>query len=217
MMRQEAYEQAFEYQVLGQRLFEDKRDTLVREHKAKNTREHNEKMDKLNIDSKIVFSQKYNETRLKKLTVRSQQLERVRGDIKDRIKTELAPDTDKYRETVKSMIVQGMIRLIEEKIELKVREGEQDLIKGMLEECQEQYATIMKEATLKEYTCELSVSETVFLKPEEGAEYGGVIMYAHGGKIVVSNTLLDRVNLVFEQALPGIREILFSEQNKKKK
>jgi hypothetical protein len=30
MMRQEAYEQAFEYQVLGQRLFEDKRDTLVR-------------------------------------------------------------------------------------------------------------------------------------------------------------------------------------------
>ena len=59
--------------------------------------------------------------------------------------------------------------------------------------------------------------ETVFLTEEEGSEYGGVKMYAHGGKIVVSNTLLDRVNLVFEQALPGIREILFNEQHKNRK
>ena len=119
----------------GQRDFETKCATLVREHKVVNNRQHNEKMDKLNVNSKIVFSQKHNETRLKKLTVRSAQLEKVRGDIKDRIKTELAPDTDKYRETVKNMIVQGMIRLIEDTIELKVREGEQDLINGMLAEC----------------------------------------------------------------------------------
>jgi V-type H+-transporting ATPase subunit E len=174
-------------------------------------------MEKLNIDAKIVYSQKQNETRLKKLTVRSQQLERVRGDIKERIKTDLAPDTDKYRDTVKDMIVQGMIRLIEEEVELKVREGEQDLINGMLEECQESYASIMKEATLNDYECKLSVNENVFLKEEEGAEYGGVMMYAHKGKIVVSNTLLDRVNLVFEQALPGIRQILFNEQQRKTK
>ena len=75
----------------------------------------------------------------------------------------------------------------------------------------------MKEATLNDYSCKLSVNENVFLKEEEGAEYGGVMMYAHKGKIVVSNTLLDRVNLVFEQALPGIRQILFNEQQRKTK
>lgn len=179
MMRQEAHELAFEFQVKGQRRFMDKRDALVQEYKVTNNRVHNDRMDKLNINTKIVISQKQNETRLKKLTVRSEQLQRVRGDIKNRIMTDLAADTDLYRETVKNMIVQGMIRLIENEVELKVREGEQELINGMLDECSEQYAEIMLRETLKVYECKLNVCETVFLKKEEGSEYGGVMMYAH--------------------------------------
>ena len=125
-------------------------------------------------------------------------LECIRNDVKERITETMTSDGDQYRTTVQQMIVQGMIRLLEENVELLVREGETDLIQGMIDECQTQYADIMLQETTKEYNTTLTIREDRFLTKEEGSEYGGVIMFAHSRKIVVSNTLLDRVNLVFE-------------------
>lgn len=74
-----------------------------------------------------------------------------------------------------------------------------------------------REVQDSEYETELIIREDAFLTEEEGSEYGGVIMFAHSRRIVVANTLLDRVNLVFEQQLPMIRELLFDEQRKDRK
>lgn len=51
-----------------------------------------------------------------------------------------------------------------------------------------------------------------FLTEEEGSEFGGVILFAHGRRIVVPNTLKDRMNLVFELSLPYIRQELFEDK-----
>jgi len=65
------------------------------------------------------------------------------------------------------------------------------------------------EETGREYSTNLVVLEDRFLNEEEGSEFGGVMLYAHGRRIVVANTLMDRMNLVFEMALPQIRAMLF--------
>ena len=44
---------------------------------------------------------------------------------------------------------------------------------------------------------------------EQGADVGGVILMAHNNRIVVPNTLKDRLNLVFDLELPTIRRMLF--------
>lgn len=67
----------------------------------------------------------------------------------------------------------------------------------------------MLEETGREYTTKLTVLTDRHLSEDEGAEFGGVMMYAHGRRIVVANTLMDRMNLVFEMALPQIRAMLF--------
>lgn len=67
----------------------------------------------------------------------------------------------------------------------------------------------MKEETGRDYSTKLTVIPDRFLSEEEGAEFGGVMLYAYGRRIVVANTLLDRMNLVFEMALPQIRAMLF--------
>lgn len=102
-----------------------------------------------------------------------------------------------------------MIKLLEESLELKVREDEVDLVKGILSECEEEYTEIMKRETTRDYSCSLSVIEDSFLTLENGGRCGGIILYAHNRRIVCSNTLEDRLNQIFEMELPLIRKGLF--------
>ena len=106
-----------------------------------------------------------------------------------------------------------MIKLLEENVELKVREDEVDLVKGMLSECETLYSEIMLRETKREYLTTLTVMEDLFLKEEEGGKGGGILLYAHRRKIVVANTLEDRLNLVFEQELPQLRQGLFPKKD----
>ena len=52
-----------------------------------------------------------------------------------------------------------MIKLLEENIELQVREDEVSMIKGILRECENEYHEIMKRETTRDYHCTLSVIE----------------------------------------------------------
>ena len=84
----------------------------------------------------------------------------------------------------------------------------------MVEECEAQFAEIMMTETEREYSCKLTVLEDEFLNDTNGALCGGVVLLAHNRRIVCSNTLEDRLNLVFEIELPQLRQGLFpKEQN----
>jgi V-type H+-transporting ATPase subunit E len=172
-------------------------------------KEFTTKMDNLQINQKIATSAKTNETRIKRMACRNDHLELLKGEIKHRIISDLTPTSDLYKKTVKQLIVQGMIRLLEADVEVKVRKSEVDLVQGMLADCEKQYASVMKTETGRDYATKLSVCKDKFMTEEEGSDYGGVVLMAHGRRIVVSNTLLDRMNLVFEMALPQIRSMLF--------
>ena len=62
------------------------------------------------------------------MVCRNDHLELLRADTKARIIKELSGSSKKYEETIKQLIIQGMIRLLEEEVEIKVRKGEQDMI-----------------------------------------------------------------------------------------
>lgn len=102
-----------------------------------------------------------------------------------------------------------MIKLLEPELELKVRDGEVDLVEGMLEDCQSKFSELMQEQTGQPFETKLSVIQDKFLTVEEGGSCGGVILYALNRRIVCPNTLEDRLNLTFEQELPKIRKLLF--------
>jgi vacuolar-type H+-ATPase subunit E/Vma4 len=105
-----------------------------------------------------------------------------------------------------------MIRLLEENVEVKVRKGEQDMIQKMFVSCEKDFKDHMKKETGRDYVTKLTIMPEKFLTEEEGSEFGGVILFAHGRRIVVPNTLKDRMNLVFELSLPYIRQELFEDK-----
>jgi vacuolar-type H+-ATPase subunit E/Vma4 len=109
-----------------------------------------------------------------------------------------------------------MIKLLEEELEIKVRQDEVALVKGMLADCERLFTKTMKDETTRDYSCKLKVCEDIFLLDREGGSCGGIILLAHNRRIVVPNTLEDRMNLVFEQELPMIRHGLFPADKKGK-
>ena len=105
-----------------------------------------------------------------------------------------------------------MIRLLEDEVIIKVRKGEEALIGKMIKDCENEFAAHMKKETGRDYKTKLTIMSNSYLTEAEGSEFGGVILVAHKGRIVVSNTLMDRMNLVFEMALPEIRKMLFKDE-----
>ena len=105
-----------------------------------------------------------------------------------------------------------MIKLLEDEIELMCREEEVDYINSIKRECENEYSDFMKKETGDDYNCKLSVIEDIHLTNANGARCGGVILLAHKRRIVCSNTLEDRLNLVFEQELPRLRNGLFPKE-----
>ena len=71
-----------------------------------------------------------------------------------------------------------------------------------------------REIGTDEYSCELEILSDEFLTPEEGSECGGIVMCSENKRIVCSNTLKERIDLVFEELLPEIRKNLFPEHKK---
>ncbi len=81
-------------------------------------------MEALNVKQKIAAAKKSNETRLQRMTCRNDHLNKLRDETKARIIDELKSSSQIYKDTVKQLIVQGMIRLLEDNVEIKVRQGE---------------------------------------------------------------------------------------------
>ena len=135
MMRQDAHEKAFEMQVLGQRAYESQRDGLIQEGAKKLEREFQNKLEDQRVKQKIELSQKTNQTRLDKMKRRNECVENLRTSARWRLQNEFNKDNPQYVETLKKLIIQGMIKLLEDEVEIKVREEEVDLVKGMLNEC----------------------------------------------------------------------------------
>ena len=85
------------------------------------------------------------------------------------------------------------------------------MVKDLVEEMQDEYAQIMKDATeTDDYTCEIEVVENEFIKPESNeGKCGGIIMSSSNRLIVCSNALNERLMLCYEEALPVLRSKLF--------
>jgi len=110
---------------------------------------------------------------------------------------------------LKGLIIQGLIRLNEPRVQVVSRKQDIDLVKGILEAAAHEYAALGGRKV------ELSMDEKNFLPPGPSEGYkgpvcsGGVILSALDGKIICKNTLDARLGLAFEQRLPEVRVKLY--------
>ena len=109
----------------------------------------------------------------------------------------------------------------EEVVNIRCRKSDVHLVEKVVEESLSEFKKLMKKFAAKyqnrEVKCKVIVDQGKYLKefdpkqPENNLEscMGGVILHSQKGRIVCSNTLDERLKLVYEQALPDVRNMLF--------
>jgi V-type H+-transporting ATPase subunit E len=119
------------------------------------------------------------------------------------------------------MFVQGLIKMDEEIVNIRCRKSDIQMVEKVVDEALAEFKELMKKYAAKyqnkEVKCKVIVDQGKYLKEfdpknaENNLEscMGGVILHSQKGRIVCSNTLDERLQLVYAEALPDVRQMLF--------
>ena len=146
-------------------------------------------------------------------------VERIYADAKKKIAEKLKNDQNTYKELLKNLIVQGLIKFMEPEVHVRCRKSDLKLVQSVIAQAENEYKALMKKEVKyfkdREVPLKLILDDNKFLAEYEANNVkgdsclGGLLLHAKKGRIVCSNTLDDRLQLVYQEAIPEIRSILF--------
>ncbi|CED85482.1 Vacuolar H-ATPase V1 sector, subunit E [Phaffia rhodozyma] len=196
---QEAKEKARELQVKADEEFAIEKAKIVRQESLAIDALYEKKRKQAEVGQKIAQSTALNTSRLKILRAREQFLSDLFEDARGKI-TDLANDEGKYAQLMENLILQGLLLVLSPSCTLVVRAKDREMAKKAAEAASKQYTEISGRTT------EVNVDEDEEL-PTESA--GGVKLNGAGNRIMVNNTVDERLALLEDKMLPEIRADLF--------
>lgn len=208
-IRQEAEEKAHEIKVSAEEEFNLEKLQLVEQEKAKIRKEYERREGQADVKKKIEYSKQLNEMRLKVLAAREAAIQEIVADAKIKLR-EVAKNPTTYKKLLTELIVQGMRKLKEKTLTVKVRQVDVLVAKEVLDSARKLYTIQFKEEAPL-----LVLEQNTFLAPPpSGGEdlaacNGGAMLISGDGRIICSNTLDDRLNISYHANLPEIRTKLF--------
>lgn len=189
--------------------------------------ENEETFKRQEVMLKITKSKEQNERRIEKMKAVNVYIDKLRQETRDKVKEQFAEDVDGYKELLKNLMLQGLIKLFEANVLIRCREEDRDLIEEIKDEVIEQYRNMIIEQVKmfadkspEDIPCNIMVDENNYLEsinsnPQTGS-LGGFNMLAKKGKIVLTQTVDSRIDLCFQAAIPAIRYMLFPSMRREK-
>ena len=210
-IRQEAEEKANEISVSAEEEFNIEKLQLVEAEKKKIRQEYEKKEKQVEIRKKIEYSMQLNASRIKVLQAQDD----VVNDMKEAASKELlsiGQNEHVYKNLLKDLIVQSLLRLKEPAVLLRCRKSDVYLVESVLGSAAVEYAE-------KEKVHEPEIIVDHVHRPPSPIHHhqhvpscsGGVVLASRDGKIVFENTFEARLDVVFRKKLPEIRKSLFSQ------
>ena len=121
MLRQNAHEKAFEINVLAQRQFEAARDKDIIKGRKNLKEDQDKRIKELNRDLNIERSKKINSARLIKMNERNVCLTELKQLMLTKMVEERQSNRTRYLATLKNLILQSMIKLLEPSLKILCR------------------------------------------------------------------------------------------------
>ena len=206
--------------------FTVQKEKMIDAEKKRLYEQFNKDLNIAEINLKIEKSAQANKVRIDKMTQTNVLVESLREKTKQSLQDKMTSDRAAYSELLKKLLVQGLIKLIERKITLRCRESDHEILQAVIDDAVSEYKQLMlsqvKDLEGKDdIPCEVVIDEDKRLPEYNEADptnscLGGFVMYARKNRIVCSQTLDDRVNMVYEQAVPAMRAQLFPCLQRKK-
>ncbi|KAJ9588647.1 hypothetical protein L9F63_018060 [Diploptera punctata] len=205
-IEQEANEKAEEIDAKAEEEFNIEKGRLVQQQRLKIMEYYERKEKQVELLKKIQSSNMLNQARLRALKVREDHVRNVLDEARRRL-GEVTRDRTKYSQILESLILQGLLQLLEVNVTLRVREVDQGLVQDILPLVQSRY----KDRTNKDVT--LRIDSESFLPPDTT---GGIELQAQNARIKIGNTLEARLELIAQQLIPEIRGALFGRNPNRK-
>jgi len=203
----EAEEKATEIHDKAMEEFSIEKQRIVQEERIRVMKDFEKKEKQIEVQKKIQYSNELNTSRLQVLKAREDGVQQILSDAHKRLLA-IAKDPS-YKKLLHQLIVQGLIKLQEAKVQVVCRNQDLALIKDVLNAAVAEYESKSKRK------CEVTINQNdpLLPGPEEtkGSDFcsGGIVLSTPDGRIICANTLDARLSMVFEQKLPEIRTILY--------
>lgn len=198
-IEKEAQEKAKEIKLKADEEYEIEKASIVRSETAAIDAAYEQKFKKASLAQQITKSTIGNKTRLRILSTKEEVLNEIFESAKADL-SKISANKSDYKPAFLGLIEEALFTILEDEVTVKVREADLSLAKDVIEEAAKHFEEKAG------HSINISIDESNFL-PTDCA--GGVIVINKSGKIEVNNTLDERLKLLSEEALPGLRLELF--------
>ena len=122
---------------------------IVKPEKEKISKKIEKELEDYQTKMKIVQSQKMNKLRLEKLKVKIDCVNSVFEDAKKELNKKIKNNPEQYKKILKDLLVQGFIKLLDDKINVLCKKEDFELVKSLLDEAKNEFLEKMKKEAKK--------------------------------------------------------------------
>jgi len=203
---QEAHEKVNEIRIKTDHDFNLEKQQLVHNGKLKVQEEYTQKEKDLEVEQRVARSAAVGASRMKKMKARDDMLEELKKSSLERLGRECVGP--KYTQYLKNLIIQGLIKIEESTVEIQTRAEDKDAVAGVLSEAVAEYKAKM---TAAGHTVDPKVKISNHVLPSKSIG-GGIILSALDNRIVLNQTVDERLQITYMDILPSVRYGLFPER-----
>ena len=139
---------------------------IIKPEKEKISKKIEKELEDYKTKMKIVQSQKMNKLRLEKLKVKIDCVNSVFEDAKIQLVKKIKNNPEEYKKILKDLLVQGFIRLLDDKINVLCKKEDFDIVKSLIDEAKNEFLDKLKKEAKKSAQIEnlqVTLDEKYFL------------------------------------------------------
>ena len=139
---------------------------IVKPEKEKISKKIEKELEDYQTKMKIVQSQKMNKLRLEKLKVKIDCVNSVFEDAKTQLVKKIKSNPEEYKKILKDLLVQGFIRLLDDKVNVLCKKEDFDVVKNLIDEAKNEFLEKLKKEAKKSAqieNLEVTLDEKYFL------------------------------------------------------
>ncbi len=122
---------------------------VVKPEKQKIAKKIDKELEDYKTKMKIVQSQKMNKLRLEKLKTKIDCVNSVFEAAKEHLSKKIKNNPEEYKKILKDLLIQGFIRLLDDKINVLCKKEDYDLVKSLLDEAKNEFLEKLKKEAKK--------------------------------------------------------------------
>lgn len=204
---QEAHEKVNETRIRTESECSVEKQNLIQQGKARVREEYEQKMKDLEVEQRVNRSKAVGDARVSKMNARDALLEQLKRESIEKLAAFCkGPEYPNY---VKKLIVQGLIKIEETTVEIQSRAEDKAIVARVLPEAIAEYRSVMAAAghTGPRLNPTVTVSNNVL--PSKSCN-GGVVLTSLNNRIVLNQTVDERLLIAYTDTMPQVRKGLFT-------